>query len=114
MSYAAISLGSLFDVLRDLKAAGDFRGHHYTFVNDSWRWFMQIVTPVGQFVNCYDSGVSQIPNWSMSTPLPAMFAAATGSSDPLAVVAKCIGSTLVSTDCIGIVVSRRNGLGQSQ
>jgi hypothetical protein len=43
-----------------------------------------------------------------------MFAAATGSSDPLAVVAKCIASTLVSTDCIGNVVSRRNGLGQSQ
>ena len=85
VSYASMTLGPLFEVLRDLKANGDLRCHDFPFVNNAWRWMMQMQMPGQQLVNSYDSRMSSLPDWATSTPLPSLISAALSSSDPTAV-----------------------------
>jgi hypothetical protein len=85
VSYAAMTLEPVFDLLADLKANGDLRCHSMGFVNNSWRWFAQMLMPGANLVNCYDSGMSALPEWARETPLPAMVAATLASSDPDAI-----------------------------
>jgi hypothetical protein len=86
VSYAAMTLEPVFDLLADLKANGDLRCHSMGFVNNSWRWFTQMLMPGANFVNCNDSGMASVPDWARETPLPAIVAATLATSDPDAVV----------------------------
>lgn len=83
-SYASMTLGPLFDVLRDLKSNGDLRCHGFPFVNNAWRWMLQMHMPGRQLVNSYDSRMSRLPDWAVTTPLPSLASAALASSDPAA------------------------------
>jgi len=87
VSYASMTLGPLFDVLRDLKSNGDLRCHDFPFVNNAWRWMVQMNMPGRQLVNSYDSRMSRLPDWAVSTPLPSLASAALASSDPAAMPA---------------------------
>lgn len=85
VSYASMTLGPLFDILRDLKSNGDLRCHDFPFVNNAWQWMLQMHMPGRQLVNSYDSRMSSLPDWAVSTPLPSLVSAALASSDPAAV-----------------------------
>jgi len=83
-SYASMTLGPLFDVLRDLKSNGDLRCHGFPFVNNAWRWMLQMHMPGRQLVNSYDSRMSRLPDWAVTTPLTSLVSAALASNDPAA------------------------------
>lgn len=80
-SYAAQSLGTVFDIVDDMRAIGDQRCADFGFTANSWRWLMHTVMPGGHVVNCYDSGRSVLPDWGRAAPMPHFGVVATGS-DP--------------------------------
>jgi hypothetical protein len=85
VSYAAMTFEPLFDCLANLRANGDFRCHATGFARNAWSWFAQMMMPGAKFVNCDDSGMSSVPTWARSTPLPGMVAAVLGSDEPGAI-----------------------------
>jgi hypothetical protein len=85
ISYASMTVGTLFDALAAMKANGDLRCHEFPFVNKSWRWFIQMQMPGARYVNCFDSRMGSAPAWAIRTPLPSLISAAIGSSDPAAI-----------------------------
>lgn len=84
MGYARMTLGSVFETLDALKQIGDTRCHAFPFVNRSWFWMVQMHLPGPNLVNCYDSGISRLPDWATSEPLSCLAAAALASDDPAA------------------------------
>jgi hypothetical protein len=81
VTYASMTTGSLLSVLSDLRATGDDRLRSFAWQDNAWRWWMHMVMPGRQFVNCYDSRMSQIPAWAISNPLASAVQAAMASSD---------------------------------
>ena len=69
-SYAGQSLGTVFEIIDDLRANGDQRCSNFSFTRNSWRWLMHSVMPGGYVVNCYDSSRSSLPDWGRSAPMP--------------------------------------------
>ena len=84
-SYCSQTSGGLFDVLANLKANGDMRCHAFPYVNNAWKWMLQMYLPGRRFVNSHDSGMSNLPSWAISVPMDCLAAAAVGSSDPDAI-----------------------------
>jgi hypothetical protein len=84
VSYAAMTSGSLLRVLDDLRLNGDERCHGFAWPRESWKWWAHMVMPGRQFVNCFDSRMSEIPTWAVRNPLPSMMQAAVSSGDPSA------------------------------
>ena len=78
-SYAAQSLGTVFDIVDDMRAIGDQRCADFGFTSNNWRWLMHTVMPGGYVVNCYDSGRSRLPDWGRAAPMPHFGVVATGS-----------------------------------
>ncbi|MBU6209662.1 MAG: heparinase II/III family protein, partial [Planctomycetes bacterium] len=78
-SYAAQSLGTVFDIVDDMRAIGDQRCSDFGFTSNNWRWLMHTVMPGGYVVNCYDSGRSILPDWGRAAPMPHFGIVATGS-----------------------------------
>lgn len=84
VSYANMTVGMLFEALDDLRSNGDLRCHENPFVGNCWSWFAQMLMPGRQLVNTYDSRMSALPSWAVSTPLGSVVNAAFGSGDPRA------------------------------
>jgi hypothetical protein len=82
VSYASMTSRSLLRVLSDLRAAGDMRCSEFGWSNAAWRWWLHMVMPGRQFVNCYDSRMSEIPSWAVVNPLASIMEAAAVSPDP--------------------------------
>ena len=85
VSYANMTVGMLFEALDDLRSNGDLRCHENPFVGNCWSWFAQMLMPGRQLVNTYDSRMSALPSWAVSTPLGSVVNAAFGSGDPRAI-----------------------------
>ena len=85
VSYANMTVGMLFEALDDLRANGDMRCHQNPFVGNCWSWFTQMLMPGRQLVNTYDSRMSSLPSWAVTTPLGSVISAAFGSGDPRAI-----------------------------
>jgi len=85
VSYASMTVGMLFDALDDLRLNGDMRCHAMPFVGNCWSWFVHMHMPGRQYVNTYDSRMSAIPAWAVSTPLGSLVNAALGSGDDRAI-----------------------------
>jgi hypothetical protein len=79
--YAMMSVGSLFELLDDLRANGDLRCHDNGFVRNCWAWSLHMMMPGQRFVNSYDAGSGQLPAWAVRSPFPAMVAAVLASGD---------------------------------
>jgi hypothetical protein len=84
-SYAAMTAGPLFSALDDLRMNGDLRCQAMPFVANCWIWLTQMIMPGRQFVNTFDSRMSAMPAWTISTPHDATVSAAFSSGDPRAV-----------------------------
>ena len=84
VSYAAMTSGSLLRVLDDLRLNGDERCHGFAWPRENWKWWAHMVMPGRQFVNCFDSKMSEMPTWAVRNPLPSMMQAAVSSGDPSA------------------------------
>jgi hypothetical protein len=84
VSYASMSSRSLLAVLGDLRSSGDTRCDQLGWTNSAWRWWMHMIMPGRQFVNCYDSRMSEIPAWAIENPIASMAQAALTSTDPQA------------------------------
>jgi hypothetical protein len=78
-SYAAQSLGTVFDIVDDMRSIGDQRCSEFGFTSNNWRWLMHTVMPGGYVVNCYDSGRSILPDWGRAAPMPHFGIVAAGS-----------------------------------
>jgi hypothetical protein len=85
ISYASMTVGTVFQALGDLKANNDLRCHGFPYVNNAWKWFLHMQMPGGRYVNCYDSTMCVAPDWATQTPLPSLIDAAIGSNDPGAI-----------------------------
>jgi hypothetical protein len=82
ISYASMTVGSLFDALADMEGNSDFRCHEFPYVKNAWKWFLHMQMPGGRYVNCFDSVMGTVPSWALRTPLPSLISAALGSRDP--------------------------------
>jgi hypothetical protein len=82
VSYASMTVGSLFDALADMEGNSDFRCHEFPYVKNAWKWFLHMQMPGGRYVNCFDSTMGTVPSWALRTPLPSLISAALGSRDP--------------------------------
>jgi hypothetical protein len=69
-SYAAQSIGPVFELLDDLRFNGDLRCSSFGFAENNWKWLLHTVMPGGFVVNCYDSGRSRLPDWGLDAPMP--------------------------------------------
>ncbi len=78
-SYAAQSLGTVFEIVDDMRSIGDQRCSDFGFTANNWRWLMHTVMPGGYVVNCYDSGRSVLPDWGRAAPMPHFGVVAMGS-----------------------------------
>ena len=87
VSYANMTVGMLFESLDDLRSNGDMRCHVNPFVGNCWKWFTQMLMPGHQLVNTYDSRMSMLPDWAISTPLGSLVNAGFGSGDAGAIPA---------------------------
>ncbi len=85
VTYASMTSGTLFEVIEEMRATGDTRCSAFPWVDSAWRWWLNMVMPGRQFVNCYDSRMSEIPAWAIQNPLPSMMKAALASADSAAV-----------------------------
>ena len=85
VSYASMTVGMLFEALDDLRLNNDMRCHAMPFVGNCWSWFVHMHMPGRQYVNTYDSRMSAIPAWAISTPLGSIVQAALGSCDARAI-----------------------------
>ena len=84
-SYCSQTSGGLFEVIGNLKSNGDMRCHAFPYVNNAWKWMLHMYLPGRRLVNSYDSGMSNLPSWAISSPMNCLAAAAIGSSDPDAI-----------------------------
>ena len=84
LSYASMTVGSVFEVISLTSANGDSRLQSLPYAHNAWKWFAHMQQPGGYYVNCNDSRMSCTPAWAISTPLPAMIRAAMASGDPQA------------------------------
>jgi len=82
ISYASMTVGSLFDALADMEGNSDFRCYEFPYVKNAWKWFLHMQMPGGRYVNCFDSVMGTVPSWALRTPLPSLISAALGSRDP--------------------------------
>jgi hypothetical protein len=85
VSYASMTTGSLFQVIEEVRATGDTRCNAFPWVDSAWRWWLHMVMPGRQFVNCNDSRMSEIPAWAIKNPIHSMMTAALASADTAAV-----------------------------
>jgi hypothetical protein len=85
VSYASMTTGSLFQVIEEVRATGDMRCNAFPWVDSAWRWWLHMVMPGRQFVNCNDSRMSEIPAWAIQNPIHSMMTAALASADTSAV-----------------------------
>ena len=85
VSYASMTVGMLFEALDDLRLNNDRRCHVMPFVSNCWSWFVQMHMPGRQYVNTYDSRMSAMPDWAVSTPLGSLVSAGLGSGDDRAI-----------------------------
>ena len=81
VSYAQMTLGTMFDVVQAVCLAGDSRLNNSQFVQNSWQWWVHMVMPGRRLVNCDDSGMGELPSWAITTPLSGMVGAGLASSD---------------------------------
>ena len=79
--YAMMTVGSLFELLDDLRANGDLRCHDNGFVRNCWAWSLHMMMPGQRYVNSYDAGSGQLPAWAVRSPFPAMVATVLASGD---------------------------------
>jgi hypothetical protein len=85
--YGMMSVGSLLDAVSDMRTAGDARLLTEGFAANSWRWMLQNQMPGRRYVNSFDAGSGILPDWALSSPMPAMVSAARASGDPEAISA---------------------------
>lgn len=86
-SYAAQSVGPMFELIEDLRFNGDQRCSSFGFAENNWKWLLHTVMPGGYVVNCYDSGRSRLPDWGLDAPMPHIGIVAEGSEP--AALANC-------------------------
>jgi hypothetical protein len=84
VTYASMTSGTLLRVLSDLRLAGDARFDSMGWQQAAWQWWLHMVMPGRQFVNCYDCRMSQVPAWAVENPLPSIVQAVLASADPRA------------------------------
>ncbi len=86
-SYAAQSVGPMFELIEDLRFNGDQRCSSFGFAENNWKWLLHTIMPGGYVVNCYDSGRSRLPDWGLDAPMPHIGIVAEGSEP--AALANC-------------------------
>lgn len=87
VGYAQMTMGSVCDAVAEMQRAGDARLASMPFMRGFWRWFLHMHMPGRRLVNCFDSKVSELPAWAITTPLGALVSAAIASGDPEALPA---------------------------
>ena len=85
MTYAQMSLPTLFRAVNAMASAGDTRLQSVPFVRNSWRWMLCAQMPGGNLVSGGDSQMAALPNWAMVAPLDCFALAALSSDEPEAV-----------------------------
>jgi hypothetical protein len=81
LSYAAMTAGSLLNAMEDLRQNGDSRCDLYSWPREHWKWWVHMIMPGRQFVNCFDSKMSEMPAWAIGSPLPSMMYAGIASAN---------------------------------
>ncbi|NBX37554.1 MAG: hypothetical protein EBR10_10110 [Planctomycetes bacterium] len=71
VSYAEMSLRGLHEVSELMRLSGDTRAAGSGFGANNWKWFAQMHLPGGLLVNCNDSKMSVLPDYSTTVPLSA-------------------------------------------
>jgi len=87
VSYAEMTLGRVHQIVHQMAIGGDARFVGVPFVNNNWRWLVQMNMPGKMLVNSYDSAHSALYSWAVVAPLTSVSAAALSSSDPAALSA---------------------------
>ena len=81
VGYAQMTMGSVCDAVDEMRRAGDRRLARLPFARQFWKWFLHMHMPGRRLVNCFDSKVSELPDWAVRTPLSGMVSAALVSGD---------------------------------
>ena len=81
ISYAQMSLGGVFETLSLLKKNNDLRCHEFPFVNNCWKWILNMCLPGNYLVNSYDSRIGRLPAWAIKSPLSSLSCAVLASTD---------------------------------
>jgi hypothetical protein len=52
------------------------------FMRGFWKWLIHMHMPGRRLVNCFDSKLSELPDWAIRTPLSSLVSAAIASGEP--------------------------------
>jgi hypothetical protein len=85
--YGMMSAGSLLDAVGEMRAAGDVRFGSTGFAANAWKWMLHNQMPGGRYVNSFDAGSGNLPDWAVRSPMPAMISAVRATSDQSAIEA---------------------------
>ena len=81
VGYAQMTMGSVCDAVAEMAGAGDSRLSSLPFMKEFWKWLVHMHMPGRRLVNCFDSKISELPEWAVKTPLSALVSAALASGD---------------------------------
>lgn len=81
VGYAQMTMGSVCDAVAEMRRAGDGRLSSLPFMKEFWKWLVHMHMPGRRLVNCFDSKISELPEWAVKTPLSALVSAALASGD---------------------------------
>jgi hypothetical protein len=87
VTYAQMSLPSLFAAVDSMAANGDDRLRQHPFVQGAWKWLLQVQMPGGNLVTACDSRMAVLPSWATRAPLDSIAYAAMASGDAAAIPA---------------------------
>ena len=82
VTYAEMSLNEAHEIIGSINKIGDLRCANVPFVQNNWKWFVQMYMPGAMLVNCNDSPRSSLPSHFMTVPLASLATAAMASTDP--------------------------------
>ena len=85
VTYAQMSLPSVYRAAAKMAENGDNRAQSVPFIRNSWKWMLAVQMPGGNLVSACDSRMATLPTWAMRAPLDCFALAAVAAGDSAAV-----------------------------
>ena len=85
VTYAQMSLPSVYRAAAKMAENGDSRAQSVPFIRNSWKWMLAVQMPGGNLVSACDSRMATLPTWATRAPLDCFALAAVAAGDSSAV-----------------------------